>query len=33
MWKTMMVDQMLASNVQDIKNWIENENIFIVDRF
>nr|XP_022317959.1 uncharacterized protein LOC111121112 isoform X2 [Crassostrea virginica] len=23
---------MLASNVQDIKNWIENEDIFIVDR-
>ena len=27
-----MLNHILASNVQDIKNWIESENIFIVDR-
>ena len=27
-----ILNHMLASNVQDIKNWIENEDIFIVDR-
>ena len=27
-----IINHMLASNVQDIKNWIENEDIFIVDR-
>ena len=28
----LILNQMLAPNVQDIKNWIESENIFIVDR-
>lgn len=27
-----ILNHMLASNVQDIKNWIEKEDIFIVDR-
>ena len=27
-----ILNHMLASNVQDIKNWIENEDIFIVNR-
>ena len=27
-----MLNHILASNVQGIQNWIESENIFIVDR-